>query len=337
MKKIILIMILCLLIIKVGCSNIKYGEIEGIAIFNKDNNFKTEFIPKGKIHLEDIVGEDITENIAVITDDGSINIISSDIYLDRSKRSIYVFNNNRRKIEDVKGIYLSDEFYSNRDAYLHTIDYLDRDKKIMIILLDGFSYEQYKVAKKMRLIPYLSQYFVNEALTVYKPVTNAGFAAIITGETPVINGIHDRSHRALHAPSIFDYTLKNNKKAILLEADMKILNTEIEPELHIDINKDGDIDDEIYQTALEISNEDYDLIFIHFHGIDDRGHNYGPLSDETMKYIDKVDKYVKDINEVWENAIIVTSDHGMHNEEDRGNHGECIYEDMIVPYFHKEY
>ena len=69
--------------------------------------------------------------------------------------------------------------------------------------------------------------------------------------------------------SIFKYALDNNKSCILLEGDIKILNTEIEPELHTDINKNSETDGEIYESALISVNEDYDLIFIHFHGIDD--------------------------------------------------------------------
>src|SRR5690606_23144783 len=150
------------------------------------------------------------------------------------------------------------------------------------------------------------------------------------------NGVHDRSVRDMRVPTIFDYALKANKKALLLEGDIKILNTEIEPELHIDLNMDGDIDDEVYMTAMNKSQEEYELIFIHFDGIDDRGHEFGPLSYETMEYIRKVDTYLQEISKSWNGRMILTADHGMHEYEDSGSHGKCIYEDMVVPYFTKE-
>ena len=223
--------------------------------------------------------------------------------------------------------------YSITNAYYDAKDYLDNDKKIMVVLLDGFGYNEYKLAKQKGYIPFLSQYFKNPALSVYKPVTNAGFAAIITGQTPFVNGVHDRSVREMKVESIFGYAIKKEMKSILLEGNIKILNTEIEPELHLDRNKDSDTDDEMFESAINAAKEDYDLIFIHFHGIDDRGHTYGPESQVTMDYIKKVDEYIKKISEVWGKSIILTADHGMHNIENGGSHGECRMEDMIVPYF----
>lgn len=335
-KKIILGVILLCLITASGCGNLKVNEVQGISIFNKDMNIKTEYIPEEKIHLKDIIGGEISEQIAVIMENGSVNILSSNVYIDADRASVFLIGDDKKKISDVKGIYLSDEFYGNTQAYYDALDYLENDKRIMVVLLDGFSYEQYKIAQERDLLKFLNQYFVREVLSVYTPVTNAGFAAILTGETPDINGIHNRDNRAMKVGSIFDYTLKNNKKAILIEADIKILNTEIEAELNLDMNKDGDIDDEIFQSTLKASKEDYDLIFVHFHGIDNRGHAYGPMSEESLKYIKNVDEYLDEISQIWDGPMIMASDHGMHTEEDRGNHGKCIYEDMVIPYFHKE-
>ena len=337
MKKIILGIIVLCLITTIGCRKFKVNEIQGISIFNKDMNIKTEYIPEEKTHLKDITGGEITEQIAVIMENGSVNILSSNVYIDADRASVFLLGEDNKKINNLKGIYLSDEFFSNTQAYYDSLGYLERDERVMVVLLDGFSYEQYKVVEERGLVNYLNKYFVREVLSVYTPVTNAGFAAILTGETPDINGIHNRDNRAMKIASIFDYTLKNNKKAILIEADMKILNTEIEPELNLDMNKDGDIDDEIYQSTLEASKEDYDLIFVHFHGIDNRGHAYGPKSNKSLEYIKKIDEYLKEISQVWDGPMIISSDHGMHDEEDRGNHGKCLYEDMVIPYFHKEY
>lgn len=337
MKKKIIFGILSLFIIgTLGCTKLKSSGIQGISIFNKDKNIIIEYIPENKVHLEDLIGGEISNQVAVIREDGSVKLLSSNIYLDRDNWSVFLIGQDKKKIKDVKGIYLSNEYYSNGQAYYDAIDYLEKDEKIMVVLLDGFSYEQYKDAEEKGLVNFLKPYFIRQALSVYTPVTNAGFAAIITGQTPDVNGIHNRDYREMKVASIFDYTNKNDKKAILIEADIKILNTEIEPELNLDLNKDGDIDDEIYHRAIEASKEDYDLIFIHFHGIDDRGHSHGPYSQESMKYIEKIDEYLKDISEVWNGPMIVCSDHGMHEEEDRGNHGKCIYEDMVIPYFHKE-
>lgn len=226
--------------------------------------------------------------------------------------------------------------HSITQAYYDMKEYLDNDEKVMTVVLDGFSYNQYELALEKGYIPFLSKYFKHVASSVYKPVTNSGLAAILTGQGPDVNGVHDRSTRDLKVESIFEYTLNNNMNTLFLEADIKILNTEIDPLLHLDKNKDGNIDDEIYESALVAAEEDYDLIFIHFHGIDDRGHSFGPYSEETMRYIKIIDDYIKNLSEIWDGSIIAVSDHGMHETPEGGEHGKNIQSDMLVPYFIKE-
>lgn len=332
-KKYIIILVIMAIFYLVSCSNTE--EMEGINIFDKDKNHITDYIPKNKIELSELVDKDIKGKISVITENGSVNIVSPNTYLDTDRNSVIAIDDSN-EIKEVKGIYISENQYSIGDAYHESKEYLDKDEKVMVVLLDGFSYDQYKKLDKENLIPFFSKHFRNEAISVYTPVTNAGFAAMITGETPDINGIHNRDYREMKVESIFGYAEKTGKKSILLEADIKMLNTEIEPILHLDENKDGDIDDEIFETALEISKDNYDLIFIHFHGIDDRGHSYGPDSHITMDYIKKIDGYMKEISAVWKDTIIMTADHGMREIDQGGNHGICRYEDMLVPYFKKE-
>lgn len=312
------------------------NDIKGIAIFNKDKNLVIDYIPKEKINLREILGEERTTNISLITNSGSIVNTTSDIYLASDSKMVYTTDRGNNRINDIKGIYLWENFNSITDTYYDAKRYLNDGEKVMVVLLDGFSLRQYRVADGKRYVSFLSQHFKHEALSVYTPVTNSGFAAIITGETPDVNGIHDRSFREMKVESIFGYALNNDKKAVLLEGDIKILNTEIEPKLHIDLNKDGDIDDEVFETAKILAGEDYDLIFIHFHGIDDRGHSYGPESPEVMDYIKEIDSYLEEISKVWDGPMILTADHGMHEAENGGAHGICINEDMVVPYFKRE-
>jgi hypothetical protein len=55
-----------------------------------------------------------------------------------------------------------------------------------------------------------------------------------------------------------------------------------------------------------------------------------------MDYIKTIDKYIKDLSEEWEGAIILVPDHGMHETAEGGGHGICRQSDMVVPYFIKE-
>ena len=331
-KKVWLISMMIFVTSLVACRNEE--EIQGINLFNKDKNYALDYIAEDKTLVSGAIGESVNGQFFIIRENGSVQPSSINTYLDPDGDKISVRDNDIR-IEDAKAVYISEDYHSICDLYYDTSDYLDRDEKVMAFLLDGFSYDQYKNAKKEDTIPFLEKYFRNEAISVYQPVTNAGFAAMITGETPDINGIHNRDYREMKIESIFGYAERIGKKSLLLEADIKILNTEIEPLLHFDDNNDGDIDDEIFQTAIKKAEEDYDLIFIHFHGIDDRGHSFGPDDDRTMEYIEKIDGYVEEISKVWDGNMILTADHGMHTRDSGGNHGECRCEDMLVPYFEK--
>ena len=100
----------------------------------------------------------------------------------------------------------------------------------------------------------------------------------------------------------------------------------------MDSNGDGFTDDEVFISTLDAIDKDYNLIFAHFHGIDDSGHFFGDLSSETMEFIAIIDGYVEELATNWDGKVIITSDHGMHTTEDGGDHGQFRYTDMIVPY-----
>lgn len=329
MKK---ILILAILILLTGCSfvvNETESEVKGINIFDENENILLNYIPKEKTSIKEIT--DLQS--ALILNSGEV-ILLSDYYIDKDK-TVFIMNGEKR-IDNIEGIYLTDNYQSITNSYYVVKDYIDSGKNVMVLLLDGFSYNQFKMAKEKEYIPFLSKYFKYPALSVFTPVTNAGYAAIITGKTPDINGVFDRSVRQMNVESIFGYCLKNNIKQTLIESDIKILNTEIEPNLHVDINKDGEIDDEIYRSTLKAMEEDFKFIFLHFHGIDDRGHTFGPYSEETMEYIRIIDNYLEVLSQNWEGPIVLVPDHGMHETDEGGSHGICAQPDMVVPYFIKE-
>ena len=81
-----------------------------------------------------------------------------------------------------------------------------------------------------------------------------------------------------------------------------------------------------------------DLLWVHFHGIDDAGHTYGPGSPEEEAAIATVDALLgRILDALPEDALVlIVADHGMHpvQEESRlGNHGQLIARDMLIPVF----
>lgn len=289
---------------------------------------------KKLLSIKDVTGED-KKNLLMMGENGAYEILSNEGYLELMGNKInYVVPNDRIQIQGIKGIMMDMPPDSIMNTYYDALHYIENDDDVMIVFLDGFAYRQYAYAISKNYIPFLETLDKPKmATSVYKPVTNAGFAAMITGKPPHINGVYDRSYKDLKTESIFGAVKNMGKKAVLVEGDIKILNTEIEPILNIDKNENGTRDDEIFNSALEEIKKDPNLILVHFHSIDDMGHEHGDLAKETMETINTIDGYVNKLAASWKGKIIITADHGMHKTSDGGEHGMFRYEDLIVPYF----
>lgn len=290
--------------------------------------YTTEFL----YPLEEFIGK---KNAAYMIIDGSgkNHYIRSPGYLIyKDNRIDYLDPGKKNEIKDIKGILSDPPSVSNTGAYHDALKFIGEGKKVMVIFLDGFSYSQYDYALKNGYSPYLASLpKAEKATTYFKPVTNVGFAAMITGTGPDENGIHDRSYRNLKS-SIFTVLKEKGLKSLLVEADVRILDHGADEILNIDRNKNGSIDDEVFETAVKELSIGYDYMMVHFHKIDDCGHSFGPFGKETLEQIRISDEYVEELVRNFNGKIIITADHGMHKTETGGSHGQARYEDFIVPY-----
>ena len=212
---------------------------------------------------------------------------------------------------------------------------------VALIFLDGFGYIKYHQALENGLLKNLSQGVAAEkAVTVYPPRTSVASAAILTGLPPTENGIYETGIRKTEAATIFDLTSSSGLKSIAVEGEslaFNLRNTEVILSGDRDLN--GSTDDNVFSNAEDVIKTNMpDLLWIHFHGIDDSGHSFGPDSEQVNRKIIEIDSYYgKIIHMLPENTLIIAfADHGMHlvNEEGRvGNHGNLIYDDMVIPVF----
>lgn len=237
-----------------------------------------------------------------------------------------------RPIKDLAGIMADAPAASIMDLYHDSLAYIQGGQKVMAILVDGFSYLQFEKALEKGYISFAGADSAKKALSVYKPVTNSGLAAMLTGDPPYVNGVYSRDERELKVPDIFEVIGDLGKSSVMVEGNIGILDTSIEPVLNTDSDDDGDTDDEIFETALGLSGDGHEMVFIHFHGLDDRGHDFGDLDPKTLEYIRTIDGYIKELAKHWDGKIIITADHGMHSKGSSGDHGEFRFEDLIVPY-----
>jgi len=106
-----------------------------------------------------------------------------------------------------------------------------------------------------------------------------------------------------------------------------------------DRDGNGSTDDNVLVNALAVLEEGMpDLFYVHFHGIDDAGHSYGPGAPEERVRIGQVDAAVGELVKAMPRGtlVIILADHGMHRGDELGrpgDHGHLIERDMFIPVF----
>ena len=313
----------------------KKAVFEGKSTQNVEGvNYTTEiYSEKRVLKPELLIEKDFAKRTIIFNDKGK-TLSYNGGYLELKNNYInYINPKQKEELSDIKGIVIDAPLKSNKNTYYDAIHYLENGEKVMVILLDGFGYHQYEYLKKNNQIPFLSKIENNaKVITSYKPVTNTGLAAVLTGKGPTENGVYNREFKDLKSPDIFKKASDLGLESAYIEGNIKILNTYVDPILNPDLNENDTTDDEVFnETKKQIKNGSQ-FIFAHFHGIDDSGHDYGPLGEETIQVIKQTDNYISQLAEIWDGKIIITSDHGMHATREGGDHGLVLYEDMFVPY-----
>jgi len=215
------------------------------------------------------------------------------------------------------------------------------DRHVLILLLDGLGYQHYVRARQEGLIPNLAA--LGEpllGLTTYPPVTSVSMASLLTGAPPQVHGAWRRGIRQTEVETLFDAASAAGLYAVAVEGEslpFNLRNAEIR--LSGDRDENGSTDDNVLANALTTLDAGMpDLLVVHFHGIDNAEHTYGPGAPEELAAAHKVDSAVGQIvRALPENTLVlVLADHGQHlvaaDEEGRvGNHGSLIGSDMFIP------
>ncbi len=207
---------------------------------------------------------------------------------------------------------------------------------VVWFFLDGFGYLALETAKTEGLIPYLgSLEAIYPSYTIYPPKTSTSTAALLSGLDSTQNGIWATGIRNLAVPSIIDAVVDSGMQFTIVEGESTPFNyPNAEVILSGDRNNNDSTDDNVFINAEErIAEGVPEVLMIHFHGIDDVGHTYGPYSTEWNAKIAEVDDYVEQLIEKLPEStlIILFPDHGMHhvtNDSSLGNHGNLILDDM---------
>ena len=256
---------------------------------------------------------------------GRITLIGNTLY--------YVCSDGKTSMENVRGVLIDPPSASNMDAFQEAINNVDNGVRTMVVLVDGFAYHQYTYAAENGIAPFIASLGdAKMATSVYKPVTHAGLSAMLTGQPPCDNGIYQRGMSELKVPDIFARMSALNKTSAYIEGSINIVDTSQKATLNADRDGDGLTDDEVFESAMEAIASEADFLFVHFHGVDDLGHDYGDIAQPVMAKITEVDGYLQALAAEFSGRLIITTDHGMHSTADGGSHGVFRYEDIIIPY-----
>lgn len=208
--------------------------------------------------------------------------------------------------------------------------------QVVMILLDGFQFEKMQTMINDGLLPFLGQLdLMQKGVTVYPPITTSSTAAALTGTPPLINGVYGYGYRSTDVRTIFDLYAETERNVIAVEgASLSFNLRNTETILSGDRDGNGYSDDNVALNSLDIIRSRLpDLLYIHFHEIDDMGHSYGPESEQYESAAVRVDGYLEEIYAALpeKTFLIIFADHGMHSLEKGGNHGTLVPSDMIIP------
>jgi hypothetical protein len=216
-----------------------------------------------------------------------------------------------------------------------------RADHVLLLFLDGFGHLRYTEALASELIPNLAA--LPEpllGLTEYPPSTRVGTAALLTGAPPQVNGVDGRSVRSTDVETLFDVAAAAGLKVVAVEGEALAFNLRnAELQLSGDRDGNGSTDDNVLANALAVLQVGMpDLFYVHFHGVDDAGHTYGPRVPEEEAVIQEVDAAVGRLLDALpaDTLVFIFADHGMHAVEEEGrlgNHGHLIEQDMLIPIF----
>jgi len=212
---------------------------------------------------------------------------------------------------------------------------------VLLIFLDGFGHIRYTEAMRDGLVPYMAT--LDEplvGLTTYPPITTVSTASLLTGAPPEVHGADRRSIRKIEAETLLDVASAAGLRVEAVEGEALSFNLRSAGvQLSGDRDGNGSTDDNVLANALGVLEEGMpDLFFVHFHGIDDAGHTYGPGAPEERAKISEVDAAVGQLIGAVppDTLIFIFADHGMHQVDEPGrlgNHGHLIERDMFIPVF----
>lgn len=210
-------------------------------------------------------------------------------------------------------------------------------EKIILILVDGMRPDAMMSCGNPFSEKLLSMStYCLKARTVSPSVTLPCHVSLFYGVDPQRHGILTNTYTPQVRPveGLVERLDNNNKKCAFYYTWEELRDLATPGHLYssvcMNVYKNTDTDKKITDAAIEYINaEDPDFVFLYLGEADDRGHNYGWMSDEYMATVDVamscVEKVLDSVSKDYN--IILLADHGGHKRF----HGSEDDEDMLIP------
>lgn len=246
----------------------------------------------------------------------------------------YLQEDGKAALGDIAGVIINPPAFSVLDCYSESLFYLERNQRVLLVCIDGLGYYQYEQANANNRVPNLAALGdAHRANTVYKPVTNVGLAAIVSGQPPAATGVTELGQRQLRVRTIFDELEAAGRVHALIEGDQDTIDLNTEVIYSPDLYADGSNDDDVFGNAQAQVATDPHFLLVHFSGVWEAAQQHGPLAEKTFEALAKVDAYIGLLLKEWTGRVIVVASHGGHKADGNSGFGNFRFEDMFVPYF----
>jgi predicted AlkP superfamily pyrophosphatase or phosphodiesterase len=226
---------------------------------------------------------------------------------------------------------------SDNQALNKVIETLKPTERLSVIVIDALGMATWRRAKDYT--PTLNKLEENHGTVIHsvmKSITPVNFATMLTGASPEIHGITDRT-MALRHETIFDVLRDEGMSSATAARGQSSLGILISPHANHPGLAESNLDKDVTMIANSMLVEGYNLIWVQLLDVDDAGHRYGPYSPKSLEAVIRADKNLKTILKTANQhgySVMVLADHGQHpaiGGLNKGTHGTDIPEDLKVP------
>ena len=216
----------------------------------------------------------------------------------------YLQTTSRTTLENIKGVIVHPPAANISDTFYAARHYLENKEPLLIVIIDGLTYQQYATVADNDSISWLKKIGAPvQAVGVYPADYQTGLRAILTGYAAQDSDEDNISN-------IFALAKELNLKAVFLDAapdDGSLATSYALTENAVDYqNIHGSADDVLPMLTEEAIQQQPALLVLRFHNVAQARSASGPNTEASISAISVVDQCLEDISARWSGQLIIT-------------------------------